>query len=255
MDGAHQFQSSVDRTMPIRLLHYAACFYSELLKQKTLMPGQSLPPVFPVVVYNGSRRWTAPQDVYEMVQPEPPAFLQVYQPHLRYYLIDEGRYTEAQLEQRHSPLSGVFGVENAGASWEALQQAVDRMVAIIQEDPHKERIDRVVTRWLKRHLHRLGAAVNLDQLDSLVEDKAMLAENLENLVRKERQEDRQEEARRILSKQVRLKALSLAVWRSGLRSAWMRRHRINWKNGQPQSWWPIAWKACWVSSHLDRLRH
>src|SRR5690554_7970672 len=161
MDGAHQFQSSVDRTMPIRLLHYAACFYSELLKQKTLTPGQSLPPVFPVVVYNGSRRWTAPQDVYEMVQPEPPAFLQVYQPHLRYYLIDEGRYTEAQLEQRHSPLSGVFGVENAGASWEALQQAVDRMVAIIQEDPHKERIDRIVTRWLKRHLHRLGAAVNL----------------------------------------------------------------------------------------------
>jgi len=74
------------------------------------------------------------------------------------------------------------------ATHDVLQQAVDRMVAIIQEDPHKERIDRVVTRWLKRHLHRLGAAVNLDQLDSLVEDKAMLAENLENLVRKERQE-------------------------------------------------------------------
>jgi hypothetical protein len=86
------------------------------------------------------------------------------------------------------------------------------MVAIIQEDPHKERIDRIVTRWLKRHLHRLGAAVNLDQLDSLVEDKAMLAENLENLVRKERQEDRQEEARRILSKQVRLKFGGLPEW-------------------------------------------
>jgi predicted transposase/invertase (TIGR01784 family) len=69
---------------------------------------------------------------------------------------------------------------------------VDRRVAIIQEDPHKERTDRIVTRWLKRHPHRLGAAVNLDQLDSLVEDKAMLAENLENLVKKERMEGRQE---------------------------------------------------------------
>lgn len=26
-----EFQSSVDRTMPVRLLHYTACFYSELL--------------------------------------------------------------------------------------------------------------------------------------------------------------------------------------------------------------------------------
>jgi len=183
-----EFQSSVDQTMPIRLLHYVACFYSELLKQKTITPRQGLPPVFPVVVYNGSRHWTAPQDVYEMVQPEPPAFLQAYQPHLRYYLIDEGRYTKAQLEQRHSPLSGVFGVENAGVSWEALQQAVDRMVAIIQEDPHKERTDRIVTRWLKRHLQWLGTGFNLDRLNSVVEDKEMLAENLENWAKKERQQ-------------------------------------------------------------------
>ncbi|WP_096275173.1 hypothetical protein [Marinobacter sp. LV10R510-11A] len=52
---------------------------------------------------------------------------------------------------RQTPLSGVFGVENAGHSWEALQQAVD-------------------------------------QLNSLVEDRDMLAENLENLVKKERLE-------------------------------------------------------------------
>jgi hypothetical protein len=86
----------------------------------------------------------------------------------------------------------VFSVENAGESWEALQRAVDRIVAIIQADPHKERIDRIITRWLKRHLHRLGAGINLDRLNSLVEDKAMLAENLENLVKKERLEGRQE---------------------------------------------------------------
>jgi predicted transposase/invertase (TIGR01784 family) len=80
----------------------------------------------------------------------------------------------------------MFSVENAGDSWESLQRAVDRIVAIIQADPNKERVDRVITRWIKRHLSRLGADVNLDQLNSLVEDKNMLAENLENLVKKER---------------------------------------------------------------------
>lgn len=207
-----EFQSSVDRTMPIRLMHYVACFYSELLKQRVVSPGQGLPPVFPVVLYNGSKPWTAPLDLYEMVQPEPPAFLQVYQPHLRYYLVDEGRYTDADLDLRQSPLSGVFSVENAGESWEALQRAVDRVVAIIQADPDKERIDQIITRWLKRHLHRLGAGVNLDRLESLVEDKDMLAENLENLVKKERLEGRQEEAQRILRKQVGLKFGDLPAW-------------------------------------------
>jgi hypothetical protein len=101
-------------------------------------------------------------------------------------------YTEEELGLRQAPLSGVFGVENAGHSWEALQQAVDRVVAIIQSDPNKDRTDRIITRWLKRHLTRLGAGIHLNQLDSLVEDRDMLAENLENLVKKERLEGRQE---------------------------------------------------------------
>ncbi|UEQ05024.1 hypothetical protein LMS44_03945 [Halomonas profundus] len=52
---------------------------------------------------------------------------------------------------------------------------------------HKERIDEIITRWLKRHLQRLGAEVDLNQLNSLVEDKDMLAENLENWAQQERQ--------------------------------------------------------------------
>ncbi|MDR9440632.1 MAG: Rpn family recombination-promoting nuclease/putative transposase [Halomonas sp.] len=178
--------------MPIRLMHYVACFYDHLLKGNETTPGRGLPPILPIVLYNGSAPWTAEQDIYAMVHPEPPGFLRVYQPHLRYYLIDEGRYTDDQLGSRETPLSGVFSVENAGQSWEALQQAVDRVVAIIQAAPHKERTDRIITRWMKRHLQRLGAEVNLDQLNSLVEDKDMLAENLENLVKKERMEGRQE---------------------------------------------------------------
>jgi len=98
----------------------------------------------------------------------------------------------------------VFSVENAGHSWEALQQAVDRVVAIIQSDPNKDRTDRIITRWLKRHLQRLGAEVHLDQLNSLVEDRDMLADNLENLVKKERlegrQEGRQETARNLINR-------------------------------------------------------
>ena len=129
-----------------------------------------------------------------MVQPEPPEFLRAYQPHLRYYLIDEGRYTDEELISKETPLSGIFGVENAGHSWEALQQAVDRIVEIIKADPNKDRVDKIITRWIKRHLQRVApkARLDLDRLSSLVEDRNMLAENLENLVKKERLEGHQE---------------------------------------------------------------
>jgi len=130
-----EFQSKVDSAMPLRLMHYVACFYDHLLKTRETTPRQGLPPIFPMVLYNGSKRWSARQDIYEMVQPEPPEFLRAYQPHLRYYLVDEGRYTDEELISKQTPLSGVFGVENAGHSWEALQQAVDRVVEIIEADP------------------------------------------------------------------------------------------------------------------------
>jgi len=94
------------------------------------------------------------------------------------------------LISKETPLSGIFGVENAGHSWEALQQAVDRIVEIIKADPNKDRVDKIITRWIKRHLQRVApkARLDLDRLSSLVEDRDMLAENLENLVKKERLE-------------------------------------------------------------------
>ena len=186
-----EVQSTVDLSMPIRLLHYVACFYDHLIKTGETTAAQGLPPVFPVLVYNGSRRWTAKHDIYDLIQPEPPVFLHRYQPHLRYYVIDIGRYTEQELDQRSTPLSGVFQVENVVGP-EQLNHAIERMVALIQSDPNRGRIDKVVTRWLKRHLKRLGAEVNLDPINSVVEDKAMLAENLEQWVEQERQKGRQE---------------------------------------------------------------
>ncbi len=89
-------------------------------------------------------------------------------------------------------MSGVFGIENASQDLDSLQQAVDRVIAIIRAGPNKERTDAIITRWLKRHLQRLGLTVDLDQLNSVVEEKDMLAEKLGYLGEKERQEGRLE---------------------------------------------------------------
>ncbi|MCF7994745.1 MAG: Rpn family recombination-promoting nuclease/putative transposase [Chromatiaceae bacterium] len=187
-----EFQSSVDPTMPLRMLHYVACFYQHMLKTKVTGPAKGLPPILPIVLYNGLERWHAAEDIDELVRPQPPLFLRAYQPHLRYYLIDEGRFTPEQLSAIDSPLSGVFEVEIASGDRASLQAAVDRLVRLIQADPNKARLDRLITHWLKRHLRRLGADIDLKQINSLVEDNAMLAENLESWVQRERDQGRLE---------------------------------------------------------------
>lgn len=144
------------------------------------------------MLYNGLERWSAAEDIIEQIRPEPPRFLRAYQPHLRYYLIDEGRYTAEQLSAIDSPLSGLFQVEIASRDRASLQAAVDRLVRLIQADPNKARLDRLITCWLKRHLQRLGAKIDLTQINSLVEDKAMLAENLQHWAEREREEGQKE---------------------------------------------------------------
>ena len=173
-----EFQSKNDSSMALRILHYVASFYSSLLKTKETNLRKGLPPVFPIVLYNGNNRWSAKQSIQELIKPQVPEFLRAYQPALRYYLIDEGSYSDEQLAATANSVSGVFGVEKASRNHEEMQAAVERLVEIVKQDPNKERIDKVITRWLKRHLHYLGDSQNWEHIHSLIEDHAMIAENI-----------------------------------------------------------------------------
>ena len=68
----------------------------DLIRAGQLPPSGKLPPVVPIVLYNGRGRWTAPHTVESLVEPLPSS-LAPYCPRLRYVLLDEGRYTEREL--------------------------------------------------------------------------------------------------------------------------------------------------------------
>ncbi|WP_430468696.1 hypothetical protein [Vreelandella titanicae] len=106
--------------------------------------------------------------------------------------MDEGRYADEESGLIPTPLSGISSIGKASADRKGLQQAADRIVALIQVSSDKGRIDNIITRWLKRYLKRLGAEANLDQHNSLMEDKDMFAENLEHWAQQERQARRLE---------------------------------------------------------------
>ena len=65
-----EFQSTVDHRMALRMLEYCVCVWKGL-ESKDLGPAGEYPAVLPVVVYNGSRPWTAPTDFGKMLAPMP----------------------------------------------------------------------------------------------------------------------------------------------------------------------------------------
>ena len=83
-----EFQSSVDRHMAARVLSYTAQMYLKLIRGGRLPADGKLPPVLPVVIYNGERRWSAALEMSESVAAVGPS-LAPYQPQQRHLLIDE----------------------------------------------------------------------------------------------------------------------------------------------------------------------
>jgi Uncharacterized conserved protein len=84
-----EFQSSIDKYMAVRVMSYLGLLYQDLVRQKTFTPNGKLPPVLPVVLYNGETRWSAAQNVAELVE-QVPGGLEQYCPNLSYLLLDEG---------------------------------------------------------------------------------------------------------------------------------------------------------------------
>ena len=81
-----EFQSTIDRWMARRMLNYTMRILDGLGEDE-LGPGGMYPPVLPVVIYNGERRWNAPADLRDQFAPVPDAVLG-YLPRHRYLLID-----------------------------------------------------------------------------------------------------------------------------------------------------------------------
>jgi hypothetical protein len=62
-----EFQSASDRYMALRVLTYASLLWQQLVHEARLPADGGLPPLLPVVVYNGDAPWRAQADVRSLV--------------------------------------------------------------------------------------------------------------------------------------------------------------------------------------------
>ncbi len=124
--------------MAARVLAYTGQTYLKLLHNEVLPPDGKLPPVLPVVIYNGRVRWSAPEEVGETIATVG-AGLAPFQPRQRYLLIDEhalkvedlpaGNVVSAQIELEQGSVSSMVPILSdlgrllAGPEHESLRRA------------------------------------------------------------------------------------------------------------------------------------
>jgi hypothetical protein len=168
--------------MAVRTLVYVGLLYQELIRSGEVGAGDRLPPVLPLVLYNGEQRWTAVEDVSELVH-EVSAELARYQPHHRYLLIDESRCTTEDLAGQENLTAALIRLEQCRDP-EEVAEVLSSLGEWLQ-DPALVDIRRAFVEWLRKVLlpSRMPD-VPVPEVEDLGEVRAMLSERVREWTKK-----------------------------------------------------------------------
>ena len=170
-----EFQSSVDKYMALRMMVYTGLLYQDLIKRGDVLVDGRLPPILPIVLYNGSQRWTAVTDVADLI-PAVPGLVAQFKPKLQYLLIDENAYSDSQLASVNNLVAAVFRLEHP-ANPQAISDLIISLNDWLSDRPDLRRMFAI---WIRATLMRKPEyGIVLPQVDDLQEINIMLSQRLE----------------------------------------------------------------------------
>jgi len=100
-----EFQTTVDRQMPVRLVNYEMKFILE-----TWNDLKTVPPILPIVVYIGQTEWNVSTKFQDLIDNPIPA-LEKYLVHFEHLLIDVNKFDKRKLVQMRNAAGRLFYIE------------------------------------------------------------------------------------------------------------------------------------------------
>ncbi|MEO6191796.1 MAG: Rpn family recombination-promoting nuclease/putative transposase [Thermoanaerobaculia bacterium] len=183
-----EFQSTPEPFMAVRLLVYVGLLLQELIRTQGLKGTDRLPPILPVVLYNGKRPWKAPRDLLSLFASVPDDLWRRL-PRLEYLLVDENRLTPEEREQAGNLVSILARLETSLDSGEFSRSARD--LAVLLPRGEQNDLRRIFTAWTLQVLRRSHRGVTIPGVEDL-EEVPMLEERIREWEQKARREGRQE---------------------------------------------------------------
>ncbi|MGD9732771.1 MAG: Rpn family recombination-promoting nuclease/putative transposase [Desulfamplus sp.] len=174
-----EFQSSDDYFMAVRIMTYIGLLYQDIIRSHGLKKGDILPPVVPIVIYNGKSAWKSPCEIRELINPVHQS-LEKFTPHISYWLLDEGRVGADNLEEfkgnKFNLTAEVIAFELC-KSVEEIRKHISRLHEHLKE-PENQQLRRTFAMWLSRLLRSRLKNDNIPEFQELKEVDSMLAETI-----------------------------------------------------------------------------
>jgi hypothetical protein len=184
-----EFQSTPDPWMALRLLVYAGLLWQHLVREQRLLPDGRLPPILPIVLYNGDARWRAAVDLRALIGLPEGHALWRWQPVMRYHVIDEGAFDMGDLAERDGLPALLFRLENTAAP-EQLVDVADAILAWFGRHPGFQAARTVLVELLSAAVGPLGPGVRVPE--AMKEVRNMLQTRVEQWIEQWKQEGRLE---------------------------------------------------------------
>ena len=150
--------------------------YQDLIQSRKPDHKTKLPPIIPIVLYNGDHQWTAATDISQLIQ-EIPGGLSRYRPSLQYLLLSEQTFNDQDLANLNNLVAALFRLENSRTP-QHLYDVVVLLLAWLSE-PEQSSLRRAFTVWFGRVLFPAHMESSTQPiLEELTEVKNMLAERV-----------------------------------------------------------------------------
>jgi hypothetical protein len=168
-----EFQSESDWRMAVRTQVYQGLLWQHVIDEKKLKEDALLPPLMPLVLYNGVYRWGAAMDLRSMISLSPDSALWPLQPRVRYHLLDVRAFTRRELRKHVNLATLLFRLEQQ-PSLEEIKDLADDLGRIFRQHPDSE-LNRLFTELVRQAYMRWGVT------GPIPEDLLMFKSNLDSL--------------------------------------------------------------------------
>jgi hypothetical protein len=165
-----EFQSHAERWMALRMQVYVGLLYQDLAKRREFGPQGTLPPVLPLVFYNGTAPWTASAELRELVAAGPSG-LDAFQASQRYLLIDQRSLDPAKLPQARNVVAELFRLELSDSA-DILIDVTTTLAAWLGGEEQSS-LRRSIAAWIVNLQKREFGGVSFDDIEALLEGTTM----------------------------------------------------------------------------------
>lgn len=217
-----ELQSTVDQQMPWRLLQYMMEIWRSWLNDKESgikrRVGFRLPPIVPVVLYNGKNKWSA-QRSFKDYQASSTVFGDCLVD-FKYHLVDIKRWDTTDLLKMEGILPLAIGFDNANGFQELALRLSDTLEAIQALSPDESKS---IKSYIKRILTPLAEkwnAMDLKQLLKQFEGGSDMVSNMGRIIDKEFAKRQREgmQAGKLEGKQESARTIAIRLFQKGMTS-------------------------------------